>query len=186
MSAKDPGGGRPPSLAAEGKSPDSCATEADKKGGNLKSIRGEIPGDARSQDSIVPEIPPEVWDTIHYLDVDSQNGWMAEVPQRNSQDYLVWINNHSQTAQRHVMARCEYTAEQLAGTGSRVAKETDIAVLKDLAKPFENLDELRKSAAQRLMIQETKDKQSQKIAEWLKAAGSSDTSNIQKQDPPPG
>ncbi|KAL3658992.1 hypothetical protein V7S43_015877 [Phytophthora oleae] len=59
---------------------------------------------------------------------------------------------------RHVMARCEYTTVQLADEGSRVAKETEVANLEDLAKPFASMEEVRKSAAQRLGIQEAEEK----------------------------
>ncbi|KAL3667569.1 hypothetical protein V7S43_007123 [Phytophthora oleae] len=47
------------------------------------------------------------------------------------------------------------------GHGSRVAKEADVAELEDLAKPFATLEEVKTSAAQRLLIQESEEQQAQ-------------------------
>ncbi|KAE9268904.1 hypothetical protein PR003_g31299, partial [Phytophthora rubi] len=61
----------------------------------------------------------------------------------------------------HTMARCQYTDDQLKGEGSRVAQDSEVARLEDMAKPFASLDEIRKSAATRLYLQQEADRKNQ-------------------------
>jgi len=63
--------------------------------------------------------------------------------------------------QGHVMAQCNFTGEQLKGSGSRVAEEQEVAELEDLARPFANLAEVKASAAQRLKVQEAEERKEQ-------------------------
>ena len=53
----------------------------------------------------------------------------------------------------HTVARCSFTDEQLRGPGGIVVTEGDVRGLKDLAKPFSSVAELKNMAAQRLEVQ---------------------------------
>lgn len=59
------------------------------------------------------------------------------------------------------MVRCRYTVNQLKGEESRIAHGSEVSRLVDMAKPFASLDEMKRSAAKRLSLQQEVEKRKQ-------------------------
>ncbi|KAI9989109.1 hypothetical protein PInf_022846 [Phytophthora infestans] len=87
---------------------------------------------------------PGNWATMVYGRTRSESHWCLNIQQL---EQCLQCGNVG-----HTMVRCRYTAEQLKGEGSRVASDTEVTKLEDMARPFASLSEFKKAAETRLSV----------------------------------